>query len=454
VLYYFGVWPGDLAPWTLVFLAAVGWVVWQWRGLTDVPVLLFEMLALRAFLRAGEGHAYARRFTLIAWAGIGLAALTKGPVAALPLLVWIPYLVVTRQLGTIRWRDWIAGTGLAAAIAAPWYLYMIVVHGRAYFDHGVGYELVRRYADAGFPGPKRGVLYYFGVWPGDLAPWTLVFLAAVGWVVWQWRGLTDRERRGATFCIVWFVAVLALFSSASGKLPHYLLPLYPPAALVVGYFAHDALRAGSRGGAWLWRVAAWATLTALFAVAVVLALFLQGGFAVRALSLAMAAPLFVAAGAIAGGMLEARSNRPGVIVAVASALGAAYAVVGLHVAPTYLQDMQPISRLGAVIAAQAGPGDRVAHYGGFGAPGLVFYSRHIVEPLGSPEEVARFLEGDGRRFCVVSAGDLEEVRKVAARQPHVLARQPLLTIRFMRVLRGRPPNPDRALVLVSNTPGA
>jgi 4-amino-4-deoxy-L-arabinose transferase-like glycosyltransferase len=444
----------DRAAWlgAVALATSFRFVTYARQGLTDVPVLLFEMLALWAFLRASDGPTHARRFTRVAWAAIGLAALTKGPVAALPLLVWIPYLALTRQVGAIRWRDWIAGAGLAALIAAPWYLYMIAVHGHAYFDHGVGYELVRRYADTEFPGPKRGVFYYFGVWPGDLAPWTFVFLAALAWVAWRWRGLTEREQRGASFCIVWFVVVLAVFSSASGKLPHYLLPLYPPAALLVGYFAHDATGAASRGGAWLWRVASWVTLTALLAVAVVLALFLQRGFAVPALSLAMVVPALVAFGAIAGAVLEARSNRPGVIVAIAATLAAAYAIVGLHVAPTYLQDMQPVSRLGGIIAAEAGVHDRVAHFGGFGAPGLVFYSRHNVEHLRSPEEVAQFLEGDGRRFCVVSAGDLEAVRRVASREPHVLARQPLLTIRFMRVLRGRPPNPDRALVLVSNSP--
>jgi len=359
---------------------------------------------------------------------------------------------VTRQLGTIRWRDWIAGGALAAGIAAPWYLWMIALHGHAYFDHGVGYELVRRYADAEFPGPRRGVFYYFGVWPGDMAPWTLFFLAAVAWAGWRWRDLAGRERRGVTLCVVWFVAVLALFSSASGKLPHYLLPLYPPAALLAGYLAQDATAALPGRGGWPWRAAAAATLAALLLAAVVLALFLRRGFDIPLASLAMTVPALVAAGAIAGALMEARLNRPGVIVAVATGLASAYAVVGLHVAPTYLQDMQPISRLGGIIAGRAGPGDRVAHYGGFGAPGLVFYSRHIVESLRSPEEVARFLEGDGRRFCVLSAADLDAVRTVAARPPHELARQPLLTIRFMRVLRGRPPNPDRALVLVSNLP--
>jgi hypothetical protein len=203
-------------------------------------------------------------------------------------------------------------------------------------------------------------------------------------------------------------------------------------------------------GTWLWRAASWATLAALFVAAVVVAVFLRRGFDVPAFSLAMVVPVLVAAGSLAGAVGEARSNRPGVVVAIATSLAAAYAIAGLHVAPGYLQDMQPISRLGGIIAAQARPGDRVAHYGGFGGPGLVYYSRHVVEYLRSPEEVAQFLEGDGRRFCVVSAADLEAVRRVAPREPHVLARQPWLTIRLMRVLRGRAADPQRALVLVSN----
>ena len=450
----------------LVLASSFRFVTYARQGLTDVPVLLLEMIALWGFWRAlddGPDARAARRHAGWAWAAIGAAALTKGPVAALPLLIWAAFLLVTRRPGALRAMRWWPGVAIAAAIAAPWYLYMAAAHGAAYLSHGVGYELVRRYADPRFPGPQRGWLYYMGVWPGDAAPWTIFFLAALAWVARQWRRLPPAHRTALVFCATWFVVVLGLFSSASGKLPHYLLPLYPPLALVVGYYADRASRSGGTGAETAalgelapprigWSLAAWITILALLVAAAIVALFLVRVAGAPPVSLAMLLPAVLAAGAGLAAVAEWRGARHATLGALAGALVAAYAVLGAHIAPTYLQDMQPIRPIGRAVAATAGPGEPVAHYGSYGGPGLVFYSRHLIEFPGSPAATGEFLRGPGRRFLVISAGDLEGLKPYYDGPIHVLARQDVLVVRIKRVMEGRRPDPRRVLLLVSNQP--
>jgi hypothetical protein len=116
--------------------------------------------------------------------------------------------------------------------------------------------------------------------------------------------------------------------------------------------------------------------------------------------------------------------------------------------------MPPVRALGQAVAAESRPGDRVGHHGSFGGTGLVYYSGHVVESLPTHDAVAEFLSGEGRRFCVLSAGDLEAVQERAHPPLHVLARHSVLNVRFKRVLEGRAADPRRDLLLVSNRPTA
>jgi 4-amino-4-deoxy-L-arabinose transferase-like glycosyltransferase len=451
----------------LVLASSFRFVTYARQGLTDVPVLLFEMAALWGFWRAreeGAGTRASRRHAAWAWAAIGAAALTKGPVAALPLLIWVAFLGVTRWLDGVRAMRWWPGAAIALVVAAPWYLYMAAVHGAAYLDHGVGYELVRRYADPQFPGPQRGWLYYMGVWPGDAAPWTLFFLAALAWLALGWRRLDAMQRTGLAFCLTWFAVVLVLFSSATGKLPHYLLPLYPPLALVVGFFADRASGAASgrtagrpdiaapRAARVSWSLAAWVTVVALIGAAAIVALFLVRIAGAPAVSPAMLLPAALAAGAAAAAVSEWRGARFSTLRILAGTFVAAYAVLGFHVAPRYLQDMQPIRPIGEAVSRVASPGEPVAHYGSYGGSGLVFYSRHLVEFPGTHAATGEFLRGPGRRFLVISAGDLEGLQPYYDGPLHELARQDVLVVRIKRVMEGRRPDPRRVLLLVSNQP--
>ena len=115
---------------------------------------------------------------------------------------------------------------------------MMAVHGQSFVDVALVSEIVSR--AGGDVGPRRGFLYYLEVWPADLLPWTPFFLLALGYFALARSRVDAGERRSALLLAVWFLVVVGAFSFSSSKLPHYILPAYPAAALLVGLFVDRA----------------------------------------------------------------------------------------------------------------------------------------------------------------------------------------------------------------------
>jgi hypothetical protein len=171
----------------------------------------------------------------------GAAFLTKGFVAlAVPTVAITPLMLWQR-----RWRE-LLGYGawsvvVATAVAAPWAL---SVHAREpdYWRYFFWEEHVRRFAsnDAQHPQP----FWYF--LPFALAmtlPWTGAVPAALrlGW--------RHGVRAGGPFERLMLLAVLApllFFSLAQGKLATYILPCFPPFAILIGNAIVDGLDQGRK----------------------------------------------------------------------------------------------------------------------------------------------------------------------------------------------------------------
>jgi len=414
------------------------------QGLTDIPALLFQMIAMHGFLRAYQDVSPGRAW-MAGWGAIGLAALSKGPVAAIPLVVWAVYLTAMRDWSGLRRLRIVPGVLVAAAIAAPWYVYMVAVHGQAFVDVALVSEVVSR--AGGDVGPRRGLLYYFDVWPADLLPWTPFFLLALGYFALARARLNAGERRAALFPAVWFLVVVGTFSLSRSKLPHYILPAYPAAALLVGLFI-DRARTDAAARR-LWWAGAGLVVTVLLAASVLTWALLR-----RTAGTAMALPVFALPLLLMGGgvitvLLGRRRGPVAGSAAIAGTLASAVAYASMFVIP-HLQGLEPIPPLGRSIAAIAERGDRVGQYGTFVSGGLVFYSGHRVDMLVTYDDVARFLSAPGRAFCVLPRRDVTALTGLLPPGAlHEIAQQPRLVVRFDRLFGDRSPY-EEPMVLVSN----
>jgi 4-amino-4-deoxy-L-arabinose transferase-like glycosyltransferase len=321
----------------------------------------------------------------------------------------------------------------------------MAVHGQSFVDVALVSEVVAR--AGGDVGPRRGLLYYLEVWPADLLPWTPFFLLALGYFALMRVRLDASERRAALFPAVWFLVVVGTFSLSSSKLPHYILPAYPAAALLVGLFVD---RAGTDAVARrFWWAATGLVVTVLLAASVLTWALLRRTANTSMPLPDLVLPLLLMGGGAVTVLLGWRRGPAAGSAAIAGTLASAVAYASLFVIP-HLLGLEPMPPLGRTIAAFVEPGDRVGQYGTFVSGGLVFYSGHRVDMLVTHDDVARFLGAPGRAFCVLARAD---VAALAARLPpgrlHEIAQQPRLVVRLNRLFGERSPY-EEPMVLVSN----
>jgi 4-amino-4-deoxy-L-arabinose transferase-like glycosyltransferase len=198
-------------------------MLWSRIGVSDS--LLTALVALAMVSSWWSCHS-ARVPWWLCWVALGLATLTKGPVALVLFgLAWGGCALLDRNLPD-RWRRLkpVRGLLISVAVAAPWYGAALWREGPAFAQSFFGYHNLQRFTE---------------VVNRHAAPWwfygAILIVASLPWsplvLLGLWRGL----RRGSglpRFAACWLLAVLLLFSVSATKLPSYWLPATPAAALL------------------------------------------------------------------------------------------------------------------------------------------------------------------------------------------------------------------------------
>lgn len=354
-------------------------------------------------------------------AACGLGVLAKGPIGVLlPVAVILLFLLWQRRL---RWLLDVRLFGLwlaFALVAVPWYA-LVATETKGAWLRGF---LQRHHADrvtTALEGHGGPVFYYVLVLLAGLGPWA-IFAAPAAWQAWRAaRQADDTTARAAVrFLAAWFLVVFVTFSLVRTKLPNYILPCYPAAALLIGHFLDRWRRGEAAVPAWLLRVGL--ACLALAGVAVAGGMVVaSGAVEVRAMR-GRAYPELLAwawlgavllAGAAAALALHRRGRRGAMIAAVAATAGlflapvAAWGVeaVEAHKAPRALAAMLPADHLRREV--------RVAAWGYF-QPSLVFYCRREVARPANVDEAAALLAGPLPAYLFVPEGLWPALREKAA----------------------------------------
>jgi len=195
----------------------------------DTLLLAFATMAVCAAIAAM--HATSRRSALLRWTAsgiaLGLAAMTKGPVAY--AIAWVPVAAIALASPS-RWKHLAGALGAAAISAAlvlPWYTTAIsrVPHASDL--------MAREVIDA--KNRAAPPWYYLGI-IGLIFPWTL----------WLLVSLVHGAKRSASpqlrSALIWFAAVFVVLSLPGGKQQRYLLPILPAAGLLIATCIRDLER--------------------------------------------------------------------------------------------------------------------------------------------------------------------------------------------------------------------
>lgn len=195
----------------------------------------FLTASIAAFYFASEalrGSGKEKGFLMLSGLACGLAFLTKGFLAfAVPVLCLVPYLVWERRYMDLLRMSWLPVL-IAVFVALPW---SILIHLREpdFWRFFFWNEHIRRFM-ADNAQHKESFWFFPLVSPGMFMPWTLLIPAAVTGIS-QMIGGPWIQGRFIRFSICWLVLPFLFFSVSAGKLLTYILPCFPPFAILMTF---------------------------------------------------------------------------------------------------------------------------------------------------------------------------------------------------------------------------
>jgi 4-amino-4-deoxy-L-arabinose transferase-like glycosyltransferase len=230
----------------LILLTSLEFFVLSRIVILDMLLTFFLTLALCCFFLGQRGveRGQGKVQFLLMYAAMGAATLVKGPIGImLPAAVIVFYLVFTKRWMLVHHMRLPLGIALFLLTAAPWYI-LVEYRNPGYVHHFLWEENVARFATSQFK--RSGSWYYFiVVLSGGFLPWTVMLPTTIANL---WKRSLDGER---LFVILWIALPLLGFSLSSSKLPHYILPIFPALAIVVGMTIAKVLTDSSAKTSWL-----------------------------------------------------------------------------------------------------------------------------------------------------------------------------------------------------------
>jgi 4-amino-4-deoxy-L-arabinose transferase-like glycosyltransferase len=230
--------PGFELDGALIAASSAGIVGYSRAASTDMPLTATFGVGMLGWWvwRASGKKIYLAAF----YAFIALAALAKGPVAPfLAVLVIVLYAICAVELRMLWKTPWLPGIVLFCAIASPWY-FTIQLRNPQFFHEFIVEQNLGRFSQNLYHHTEP-FWYYLPVIALAVIPWTVFAVASMVEAVRRWgkerkssaRSSITTESKLAIFACCWLIVPVLFFSISQSKLPGYVLPAIPAAALLL-----------------------------------------------------------------------------------------------------------------------------------------------------------------------------------------------------------------------------
>ena len=216
------------------YFMALGGIVTLDMGLT-----LWMAATLFAFLAAEQARdrpKVQRAWMLAAWAAMALAVLSKGLVGIIFAGAAVFFAIALRRDVTVLDRlHLIPGLAVFLAIAAPWFIAVSMANeefAQFFFIHEHFARFLTR--------AHRRVepwWYFIPFFILGFLPWMFALPPAIARA---WRDEAGQAFQPLRISILWSASLFVFFSASGSKLPTYVLPAFPPLAIVLGRYLASA----------------------------------------------------------------------------------------------------------------------------------------------------------------------------------------------------------------------
>lgn len=227
-----GLWAGlILATTTVYYTAGI-------EARVDMTLVFFVTLTLILFFSIYRGFLQQKIWWYVFFITAGASVTAKGPVSIILCgLVIASFLIIRKRWDIFRAMLGHPGMLLGALICVAWYVAALYLKGDEFFGLQFVKENFARFFVRGEGGTgHQKPFYYFIPYLFTLGmPWTL-FLPGV---IWSYFSDDSGRKDDLLFLGLWAVVVFLFFSLSAGKRPPYILPLYPPLALLTAVWLRD-----------------------------------------------------------------------------------------------------------------------------------------------------------------------------------------------------------------------
>lgn len=360
-------------------------------AVTDSTLTFFMTAALLMFLE---------KKYLLFYVCAALATLTKGPIGIVfPGVITFLYLLATKNWQELKQLKLPQGILLYAVIALPWYLAMYQLHGTVFLDTFIGYHNLTRFTTAEHS--STAAWYFFmPVLALGFFPWTALLAQSVCAALAKGR----TQSRELLFLVIWGAFVFVFFSLSSTKLVTYILPMYPAAAMLVGWYVGNCLEEPSFQG---WTCYVWPSVLSGMSLCLLGGAY-YGSQLMPELTGGVHCLAFLLAAMTGAVWYAARKKKPRIGFGgqvAAMALVAVVFVTALvpSVAPAFT------TRLVASEFEAVYDGQEPVYVAKFLHPGFTFYTDVYGQEVVSKEDLQKAIAKEERAYYVLRQGDYESL---------------------------------------------
>ncbi|MDD5085694.1 MAG: glycosyltransferase family 39 protein [Candidatus Omnitrophica bacterium] len=389
---------------------------------TDAPFSVFVLLAIAAFFWGYCDPKRKRAGILLFFAFSAISSLIKTPIGFLiALLAVVAFLIIERDIKYLFCKDTLFGIGIFAAVALPWYIYMVQKYGSDFTQEFFYNCHIRRILEAEHP-ENDSWYFYPATMIGGMFPWSIYVAFSLVYFV---RRLVKERKPFYVLLACWIGATLLVFQPAHSKLYSYILPMFPALALIAADFLCDLaafkikwhpLILLSLGGAIIFLIFPAAAAVILIGFSKYLSSPLPVYFLLFA-SIALAAAFFICA-----------AERK---VLVSIYLFTGILLLVMCVIPFMKDDIEPYmsSKDSCACLMENYSGDSailsskpfvrgVKYYTGkkvavIDYPAPNFFSPHPIPFLYNEEKVAEFLRSQPVTYCVLKEKNVRDIEYIA-----------------------------------------
>jgi len=246
-----------VAPLAVVHQHAFDPLTWKYfgadpgfaKGLKDIQVHMFLYwgLAVVVFVRSLRWTKRSQAWMGILYLAGGLSLIGKGLIGpGIVGAIVLAHIAVSGRWGLLRRCGLVIGTMLFVLPSFPWHHAMVLYRGDRWVAELIIQNNLQRFSTGEQKQAVGGFAFYLETLGLAALPWSMLVPAGV------WRALEAFKRDPETtadhggkalhrFAFLWFAVSLLAISYSTTKYYHYLIPVLPPLALMIGLWLDDLL---------------------------------------------------------------------------------------------------------------------------------------------------------------------------------------------------------------------